>query len=170
MRYKGKLIFEFCLEGIWLPYKDDEILWYWPWTKPYYNWGYVEDYYSLYSLNLDQKALSFKEYKKEYASSGMKAKVEGFVLTDLLHNWIKVKLRNGHFVVLYDINVSSKSTSFWTRIPSRYKKEMVKDIVVLRCKDKKEAIFLCNSIEEDFASAVAVSNADIVSINAGVEE
>lgn len=168
MRYQGKLILEIGWEGISFPHEGDEILWYWPWVRPSFKYEGISETYKYKSLNLDQEFTDFEKYEFAVDKNSIKGKVEGFVFTDLLYSWMKVKLRHGHFVVLYDINVSSKSTSFWTRIPSRYQKELVKDVVILRCKDKREVIHLCQSIEENFATAIGVSNGDLIAFNKGV--
>ena len=92
MRWDGKLIIKFDLEGIWFSHKGDEVLWYWPWVRPSFRYDDIEKIYRVYSLNLDQKFASLDNYKKSYSESGMKEKVEGFVFKDLLYNWVKVSL------------------------------------------------------------------------------
>lgn len=103
----------------------------------------------------------FSSYRDRDLDSPMD-KVDSISYDNLLRYWINNVLVDDFYVILSDINVSKKSTDFWLRIPKYSAIKFNEDVVVLRCKDKKEAIRLCESIDEHFAKAYLVDHGIII--------
>ena len=141
-------------QGITFEYNNDEITWSWWWTRTS-NWPF-------FSLIYNYHFKSFKQYWVHVGSVKEKpmglVKLRGVSMETLIRAWVKFACRDGFYVVLYDINVDAKPASFWRSIPDKDKKQLLEDAVVLRCKDAEEAKQLCDSIEDNFAQALAVSD------------
>lgn len=140
-------------KGITFNYNNDEITWIWWWARA--------TRCVFFSLIYDRHFPSLKYYWMHVglAEKPMPlTKIRGFSLEAILRAWIKVNLRIGYYVVLYNINVQSKPTSFWRSIPDKDKTQLLSDIVLLKCKDSDEVVSLCDSISTDFASALGVQD------------
>ncbi len=138
-------------EGIWI--KSGILIYSWPWNKK------VEAEF-IYPDTRKGRLLKAAEYLGKYRITA-EEKVQGYSLEDLVLCWIKNSLQYGQYVVLYDINVSKKSSEFWTIIPEHQKVNLTKDMVLLTCKDVAQVKTLCDSIDINFASAIGVSNGEI---------
>lgn len=148
MRYKGKLLLEFTKEGVWFPYKGDEVLRSWPWKK-------IDGNNKYRCSSRLGSYLNFANYKASLDERGVvNGKITGFSLSHIILNWAGIHLRSGFNVVLFDVNVNSRNSDFWDRIPDFQKKQLTKDVVVLNCKDMREVKHLCDSINMDFAIAL----------------
>lgn len=143
-------------KGITFNYNNDEITWVWWWARIAY---------PFYSMIYDLKFFSFKEYWQHIGRMDKPlglAKIKGYSLQSLVYSWAKLNCRVGHYVLLFDINVEAKPASFWRSIPDRDKKELLEDLVVLKCKDEAEIESLCNSISRDFATAIGIQDGYVV--------
>ena len=71
-----------------------------------------------------------------------------------------IMLPVGNYVVLYDLNLSSRTKEFWAVIPPESRVELMKDIVIVNCKTPEQAIEIKDSIEPQFGSAKVVINVE----------
>lgn len=85
-------------------------------------------------------------------------KIMGFDIPELIKAWAKIHCRVGDYLVLYDVNIDGKPAQFWRSIPDRDKKELLSDVVIVKCKSSKEAMDMCKLIEPDFAQALTISD------------
>jgi hypothetical protein len=149
--------------GITFDYNNDELTWFWWWVRTYLSGKYESLIYSTPNTCFN----SLKDYwiyvgsKLDFEYTQV-AKIAGFDYGTVITSWIKAKLRSGYYVVLYEINMAGKSPSFWRAVPDRLKQEMLKDVVVLKCKDETEALNICHSISSDFAYSICVTNGQVV--------
>lgn len=142
-------------EGITFSYNNDEITWFWWWTR----------FRTYYSLIYDFHFNTIKDYWIHVGSVEKPVpmtKIRGFSLLDPLKAWIKYHFRVGYYVILFDINVEAKPASFWRSIPDRDKKLFNSELVVLTCKDAKEMTTLCDSVDKNFAAAMGIVNGEVV--------
>jgi hypothetical protein len=96
-------------------------------------------------------------------------KLTGFDNLDILSVWVNAKYSGCNIVLLTDINVEAKDLEFWARIPKGQAMEFLKDIVILRCKDKTEIKKLIPSIGSKFALAYGFSNGKLILSNKDAE-
>lgn len=84
---------------------------------------------------------------------------------ELVHSWAKTNTLFTHFVVLTNLNLSVKGIRFWTKIPKVDMHHFLKDVVVLRCKDKSEVLRLVENTGLDFADAQGYAEGMLVATN-----
>lgn len=150
----------FSKEGITFDYNNDEITWLWWWIRRHGG--------KLVSLVYAAAFSSFKEYWIHVGSVEKPmpvAKIRGFEIKDLISTWVWRKFRNGHFVILWDLNLDAKPATFWRSIPDRDKKILSSEVVVLACKGYDEMRMLCDSIDENFALALGTCDGHVVYSN-----
>lgn len=91
------------------------------------------------------------------ACSRRSGEIAGFSLEEILEAWVRVHYPGQDVVVMYDMDVSKKSTEFWRSVPVLKAKELVQDVVVFQCVSAKQAAELCQSTDPSFANAIAFS-------------
>ena len=142
-------------KGIWKKFEGDRIchVWFWRSTPG-----------SNYSEKFNQYFNSFNDYLKFVGSTRASMKsgsIMGFTNNDIILDWARYKFSNEIVVILTDLDLTEKPSSFWDSIP--YEKKIVfgKDVVVLRCKDLSQAKILVDSITPDFAEAFAFRDGEL---------
>lgn len=80
-------------------------------------------------------------------------KVEGMYWHDLSEIYGMNKFIDSCGIVLEDIDVSAKSSEFWKNVPDNYKKQFMKDIVIINCSSPEEVKRLMFSLPADFCLA-----------------
>lgn len=99
------------------------------------------------------------------ASTG-DGKVHGFdLIRELLPEWSARIWPNEFLVCLCHIDPAARSQRFWSMLKKEQITEMLKDVVVLRCKDLTEMETLIESIDRNFADAVGVCNGRLLLTN-----
>lgn len=140
------------------------------WLAP---WGRNDKGLGFY---LPKEYISFKSLRevKTYLLKGSKLtrntnKIQGITFDELLEFWVSYNSLNECVVVVTDINYDSKPAHFWEAIPIEDRYELIKDAVLFRCKDKRYAMRLIDSIPSSFGIATGYytgitfySNSDIV--------
>lgn len=151
--------------GIVFKYHGDEILRYWPWSKRDSKSSYHS---TLYSRDFN----SFNEYWRMVGeetslvkSSFGKGNLLGFDLIDVLKFWSARMWVGEPIVVLMAVDPSLKGPSFWARLTSAQRENLLKDIVVLKCTDKSEMKTLVDSIDPSFAEATGLLNGRVILTN-----
>lgn len=71
----------------------------------------------------------------------------------------------GFILVLEDIDISQKSSNFWSSMPLEDTRKFTKDLVVLRCKNLQETEKLFHSISRGFAKASVYLNGSLIYTN-----
>jgi hypothetical protein len=94
-----------------------------------------------------------------------KSKLQGFNYNEIIGQWVNAKYPHESVVVLKDVNVEERSLSFWAKIPKDKIEHIQKDIIVLRCGSKENAIEIVDSIEPGFAEAFAFSGGILINYN-----
>ncbi len=146
---------KFTRKGLSFRYHRDTIIWLWPWSRKLPHHVFYSELHGYFP------SLAEHWFHMGYVSASITPnleKVKGYPARTILLDWAKSNLRFGYFVVLHDIDVQSKSQSFWNKIPEKDRLEFGQDIVVLTCKDLKEVYTLCNSMSTDFALAEGMAN------------
>lgn len=103
--------------------------------------------------------------KYENHRIGLIPKIEGVTLETLICTYAVVNLRVGSYVVLSNINMGAKPSTFWRTVPESSRQAFTKDIVVLKCKDAAEADALCRSIGRSFADAHSFEDGSLIDSN-----
>jgi hypothetical protein len=84
-------------------------------------------------------------------------KVNSFTIEEVFALLVPLYFSKLNIVVLTNINIEAKNLAFWAKVPLMEMPHFMKDVIILRCKDKTEAIRLVENITTDFASATAYS-------------
>lgn len=153
-------------DGITITYKDDTLKFYWMSSYPTWLPRLMFE-----SKSLDDFFFSFKEYwkargVKEYLNQFTFGKIQGFNWAEeILYSWIKTNLPKGSFVVVIDLDLSRKPTTFWAEIPPEKRVHLTKDVVVFKCENEIQASKLVNSIEPNMGQAVAILDSNVVDWN-----
>lgn len=137
-------------KGISFGYHGDELLWLWPWKRHTFTGA------KFFSSIFEREFPSLREYW--YFCGGWneacrKEKVIGYTDFEVLSSWIKKEFRHNTVIVLRNVNVEMKSTSFWKSVDVFTRKELLKDVPVLLFSDKVDAAYVLGSIPSEFADA-----------------
>jgi hypothetical protein len=145
--------------GIEFPYDDSTFLWVWPWVKTvkekpqFMNMDSFTSYYSLREYwhkkgesLVNPKRLTFKQSEK----------IKGLKYTDII-DLLAEELEEGYYVILHDLDLSSRTKEFWAAIPPESRVELTKDFVIIKCKTSEQAIEIKDSIEPSFGTAKIIS-------------
>jgi hypothetical protein len=152
---------KFKKEGLEFEYHEDIITRRWPWVSD--GAKYHSEKYSLYFNE-------FSTYwthvgKAEHLFGDTKEKLEGFTYSEVIGQWVRQRFPYESVVVLKDINVGERGLSFWAKIPKEKIERIQKDIIILRCGSKENAIEIVDSIEPTFAEAFAFSGGILINYN-----
>ena len=86
-------------------------------------------------------------------------RVIGINIEDMISLWLAMRMEVGYYIVMHDIDVSHKDISFWYRLPKGILLNFVNnDVIFLSVKDEEEAMYIYNSISEDFAKVSIFKN------------
>lgn len=152
----------FSKTGVTFKYHGDQLTWRWPWSRNgmerYYSTIYTQDFNSL------------SEYWKhvgvvEEALVKSSGKLEAYSELEVLSVWVRRLYPTSHVVVLTNLDASAKGISFWSRLPKDQVEHLLKDVIVLRCKDKTEVFRLVDSVEATFADAFGFSFGQLIETN-----
>ncbi len=97
-------------------------------------------------------------------------KITGVDIRDLIFSWVNLHAMEGFYLALYDINVENKSANFWLNLPGPKKMILLNEVVVLRCKDKREVRTLQESIDPDFAKTMCFYNGCVIHGSIPIDE
>jgi hypothetical protein len=159
----------FGRSGISFKYHGDVLLWKWPWARGLYGAPYHSSFLTKDFNNFNEYWILFGEDRAFIKIGGGKGKIHGFDLTEeVIPQWSSRVWPNEYIVCLFNIDPSAKGPKFWSIIDKEKRIELLKDVVVLRCKDKTEMNNLLDSIDKNFASAIGVFNGSLVGSNVGV--
>ena len=151
--------FRLIPEGILFEYKGDILVRHWPWRS-------VSGGGRYYSKRLDIEVNSFQEYWKKIgileASLSLTSKLSSFSWEEILKLWLGENLNLGVFVVLYDLDLSKKSSEFWARVPPEKRVHFNEDVIIMRCKDTYQASDIADSIAPNFGKAIVIENGRIL--------
>lgn len=142
-------------KGVWRRFEGDSLCHIWFWNKPIGK---------IYSEKYNQNFSTFNDYLKFVGSTRASIKsgsIMGFSNNDIILDWVRYKFSNEIVVVLTELNLTKKSSSFWDSIPYDKKVVFGKDVVVLRCKDLSQAKILVDSITPSFAEAFAFRDGEL---------
>ena len=152
-------------EGFSFKYHGDVVLRYWPWI------------YSKYKYRSQLLSRDFNSFPEYWMAVGEEStliktthstgKLSGFDIKEVLGQWSARLYPAEYIVILFDINHGAKGPSFWSRLTVKQKSTLLKDYVVLRCKDKNGASALIESIAPQFASAFVFLNGEELGSNLG---
>lgn len=84
-------------------------------------------------------------------------KVVGLDWEDILKQWIETRIDSDPYVVLFDVDLSSRPSEFWAKIPYEKKMAFNKDVVVMKCSNLNQAIEIAESILPNFGKAFIVN-------------
>lgn len=150
--------------GIWIEFGKDRLCRVWPWKRGYpLKW---------YSQNLDTYFPSKQSYMENFSKFERKRGENqiGIDLGEILLEWVQFSYSKQIIVVLFDINVAEKSSTFWDKVPYDRRSVFVKDVVILKCKDIRQAVQIVDSTYSNFAKAFAFKNGKIIYRNDLVNE
>jgi hypothetical protein len=91
------------------------------------------------------------------SSVALSKKLSGFYYHDIFSEWVIQKFKFEHVIILTNINVEAKNIQFWAKVPQTHATEFLKDIVLLKCKDRTELERLVQNMGVDFAEAYGYS-------------
>ena len=152
--------------GVNFKYHGDVITWMWPWARtpignPYHSSLLNRDFNSFSEYWVSQG-----EERAFLKLSGEGGKLYGFDLIEqVIPFWSSRIWPNEYLVCLTDVNPKSKGPKFWALLDSKKRSSLLKDVVVLRCKDLTEMEVLLDSIDISFAKAFGVLNGAILECN-----
>lgn len=86
---------------------------------------------------------------------------------EVLAAFVKAKYPGEYVVVLSDVDLASKDDAFWRKLPKEKVSQFKKDFVVLRCKDRKQAMDISTSTDSGFATAYAFQDGVLIDTNLG---
>lgn len=89
--------------------------------------------------------------------------IQGFSQEEIISKWLSTL--PGIVVVLLDIDVAAKSKLFWDTVPYETKKEFIKDVVILNCRDISRMEQIIGSIDLTFATALGFKNGQLIRSN-----
>lgn len=156
----------FDRSGVFFKFHGDIIKWRWPWARNLFSATY-------HSSLLNRDFNSFKEYWVSCGedralikfSSGT-GKLHGFELTEeILPQWSARLWPNEFIVCMFNVNPMAKGPKFWSMLDKFKRSELLKDVVILRCKDKTEMETLLDAIDVNFASAISLFNGQLQGSN-----
>jgi hypothetical protein len=143
-------------------YKGDTIYYYWPWIRHIHLAG---KYYSVY---LSEFFSFFYNYNilRDNTTEFLNDKIRGLNITSILEEWVLLKYPHEVLVILIDIDVSTKPMSFWATIP--YAKEVLftKEVIILKCKDRRQMEQIVDSTSITFATAIGYVAGKVACVNA----
>jgi len=84
-------------------------------------------------------------------------KLQGIDYIDIISEWVNTKYRFEHVIILININVQAKNIEFWANVPQTHAIQFLKEVVILKCKDKSELQRLVQNTGLDFAEAYGYS-------------
>ena len=151
-------------QGINFKYYGDILLWKWPWVRQgapkFFSKFHSKDFKSLPEYWAHSGKM---EYLASKSYDGIK--ILGFSYIEILNDWVSIHFCTEHVVLVRELDVSAKDVSFWMRIPKDKVKNLVKDIVVLKCKDKTEVFNMMETLDKNFCLAYGYSLGKFVGTN-----
>lgn len=150
-------------EGIEFDYHGDIITRRWPF---FFKEGskFHSKNYSMYFNSLDTYWNYVGKVQQAFAQRN-RNKIEGFSYFDIITSWIQSAYPDENVVVLKDVNVGERGLSFWARVPKDKIEHIKKDVIVLICGSKENAVEIVDSIEPSFAEAYAFSGGHLINYN-----
>lgn len=153
--------------GLSVETNKDTLLYFWPWTRPNVAPFKMAKFYS---KALDQNFLSKSTYTPliNYYLGRVDIygpKIVGFTSAEVIQALVNYKYSIGWFVTLHDINPMKKSSDFWRALPEEKAKILLKDVVILRCKDIAEVQDICRSIDNGFATVLGWRDGNLIDWN-----
>lgn len=154
---------KFSREGISFSYYCDTVLRRWPWVSGsrYSSSIHACDFNSLHQYWWLVGSLEAKLLEKP----GSDKNVIGARFYELFTEYCKFKYPKQHIVVLYDIDVSQKDSSFWDRLPNKSAVAFAKDAVFLVCNSRSQMLSITYNTPTVFATAIAVEAGVLVDCN-----
>ncbi len=164
---------KFNKHGYLFRFHGDEILRYWPWaTESAETAAATEERKkrvgSYRSSIYERDFNSFSEYwmmvgeERALIKAATTGKVIGFNNSEVIGKWSSQIWVNEIVVILTDINFAGKERTFWNTLTAHQRTQFIKDVVVLKCRDKNEASELVTSISPDFATATTYLNGKVL--------
>jgi hypothetical protein len=140
--------------GIVFSEQGDVVTWLWPWKRPHSE-------FRVRSLTYGMAFDSLKSYWKyvggitplQESVFAKDERLKGYELERVLWTWVNFTHPGKNVVILHNLDPEAKGTSFWLRIPQDKVRELLNDIVVIRCDSQKDVIDLVDSVPEHFAQA-----------------
>lgn len=152
----------FIKGGIAFRYHGDELVWRWPWARR----GAGKFRSSLYTRDFSDLASYWKHVGVVEASLIRSSnKLESFSILEVLSAWVRLFYPSEHVVILMNLEVSAKGMSFWSRLPKNQVEHLLRDVVVLRCSNKREIFKLVDSVPPSFAEAYGFSFGQLTETN-----
>ena len=158
-------------EGIVFVKGYDLVTWIWPWKRI----GRSDDNGDPLSYNWKSAHLNqvFKSLNNYYYSLGKSSEeysifpqdgILGMTWDEVLYSWITANPSTfmGNWVILWDLDLSRKTSEYWAKFPPEKRVHFSKDIVCLSCKDSAQAFTIAESINKDFGKAVQINNGNII--------
>jgi hypothetical protein len=140
--------------GVLFKVEDDTVTWLWPWKRPSSDTKVKSQKFDLFFDSL-------KSYWKYVGGVSplqesmfvTNDRLKGYSFESLLSRWVIFTYPGKNVVILHGLDPEAKGTSFWLRLPQDKIRELMNDIVVIRCDTAKDVISVVDSVPEHFAQA-----------------
>lgn len=164
---------QFKSAGIWFNYYGDNMLWRWPWKREIWedHGPYGRGYADLPAFHSTMYSKNFNSRREYWMHIGAleemtrKYRVRSFNTIDVLTSWVRAAFPVDYIVILTEINIAAKDSSFWLKLPQHYRPHFLGDYVVLTCGSTNDVYRLCDSIPIDFAIAYGFSGGVLIEDN-----